>query len=113
MNAGLKHERRRTRRLNCVVEVQLSGGGPIPLVRGRLEDISVTGIFIDTPTTFLPDLSSGSEIDIKFTLPGLPEIAVKGMVAWIREGVGIGVEFQDLSEDRRKTIETFMQKMLR
>lgn len=110
---ALKHERRRTRRLNCVVEVQLSSEGPIPVMRGRLGDISANGIFIDIPTTFLSSVSPGYEIDIKFTLPGLPEIAGKGTVAWIREGVGIGVEFQDLSEDHRKTIVTFTQKMMR
>ncbi len=105
MSTGFEHERRRMIRVNCVIEVQFSSNSP--LMKGRLTDINLYGIFIDTTNTLPP----GTQIDLRFTLPDIPEIITKGKVIWVQERVGMGIEFFSLSEANKKNIEAFVQKV--
>lgn len=104
MSTAFEHERRRMKRVDYVIDVEFACDSPS--IKGRLTDISAYGIFINTLTT----LPAGSEIDVRFTLPGIPEIVTKGNVAWVQDHIGMGIEFQDLSEDQKINVVAFMQK---
>lgn len=105
MSTAFEHEQRRMKRVDCVIDVEFACDSPF--MKGHLTDISAYGIFIDTPTT----LPTGCEVDVRFTLPGIPEIVTKGNVAWVQDRIGMGIEFKNLSEDQEINIVAFMQKM--
>ncbi|MGB5815253.1 MAG: PilZ domain-containing protein [Thermoanaerobaculia bacterium] len=78
-----------------------------PSIKARLEDISETGAFVDTTHS----LTVGSQLDFTFRLP-YPEdpspIAGRGRVVWVQPMVGVGLEFQQLTDDDRQRLRYFV-----
>lgn len=78
-----------------------------PSIKARLEDISETGAFVDTTHP----LTVGSQVDFSFRLP-YPEdpspIEGRGRVVWVQPMVGVGLEFQQLSEEDRQRLRYFV-----
>ena len=70
--------------------------GKIPLSG---PDISVHGMFVNTPTP----LAEGTVLKLSFRLTRT-KIAVRGEVRYCVPGVGVGVEFIDLSTEARDAI---------
>ncbi len=68
----------------------------------RTPDLSASGMFINTPR-FFPE---GAVLNLVFRLArsGL-EIHARGEVRYCLPGIGIGVEFLDLSDTARRAIE--------
>ena len=65
--------------------------------RGRIEDLSETGLYIYTGLGWPP----GTEIAFTFTLPNSPKLVIAtGTVAWT-EQMGIGVRFDSLDDESR------------
>lgn len=81
-----------------------------PPIRARLEDLSETGMFIETSHP----LEIGAELDFSLVLPGqasdLP-IRGKGTVAWSDQAVGVGVRFTELSEEDRERLKWFVAEV--
>ena len=78
-----------------------------PSIKARLEDISETGAFVDTTHP----LTVGSHVDFSFRLP-YPEdpspIEGRGRVVWVQPMVGVGLEFQQLTEENRQRLRYFV-----
>ena len=71
----------------------------------RAPDISTHGIFINTSRSF-PD---GAVLCIEFRLARMDvPVKVRGEVRYCLPGVGVGVEFVDLSEEAQRAIEEEM-----
>lgn len=79
---------------------------------GFSDNISDGGIFIAT-VNLMP---LGTEVDLKFTLPGTGQVEAHGVVRWIREVndkdheqlPGVGVQFTKMSETSLKAIRQFV-----
>jgi uncharacterized protein (TIGR02266 family) len=70
-------------------------------------NLSKGGLFIDTDTP----LAVGTELLLRFTIPGVGPIEVRGNVAWVRsesqegKGPGMGVEFETLDARHGQVID--------
>lgn len=77
---------------------------------GTTENISEGGIFIATEER----LALGTPVELAFSLPSGEEIRARGEVRWQRESAGhlaggMGVGFEELSEDAYMTISQFLE----
>jgi len=82
------------------------------LINGRINakilDISKTGVFIHSHILF----PVGSVVTLEFSLHDadpLIHIKTKALVQHVKKGVGIGIQFQDLSEEMRARIRFFVE----
>jgi hypothetical protein len=82
-------------------EVELSGYGP-----RRSSDLSAGGMFIETIAAFPKD----TVLQLKFRLGGNDStpIEVRARVLYVANGIGVGVEFMDLTPGDRMRIERFL-----
>ena len=85
-------ERRQSDRKKLIVDVKFDGGDATGIANTR--DIGVGGLYMTTNA----HLSQGMPISIRMTIGGR-EVAISGVVAYIDPGQGVGVRFQDLSEE--------------
>jgi Tfp pilus assembly protein PilZ len=78
-----------------------------PAIKARLEDISETGAFVDTTHP----LTVGSQLEFSLRLP-YPEdpspIEGRGRVVWVQPMVGVGLEFQQLTEEDRMRLRFYV-----
>ncbi len=73
--------------------------------RGRISDLSVGGIFIDT----LNPLDVGTVVHFSFVLPGTADrIDGEGVVAWNQPMVGMGIRFNLLNTELQQVIERYL-----
>jgi hypothetical protein len=72
----------------------------------RISDVSDGGCFVDTIVIVRP----GEEISLSGTLESGEEFAVTGKVAYVMDGFGFGVEFTDISDAARQTINKILNK---
>ena len=69
-------------------------------------DISPAGAFIETNEVF----SAGQQINLSFTLPNPPQqFKISGEILW-KGMLGIGVKFNNLSDDQIAAITTFIEE---
>jgi hypothetical protein len=98
-------EKRQYRRVRLVTEVRCE-----PLSRDELlltRDISVGGLFLNCKDP----LPKGSEVALSFHLrPGGPVVNCHGKVAHSLAGVGMGIQFLDLSEEPRQAIQKLVDE---
>ncbi len=90
------------------------------LATSRISNLSQNGCFVATPQP----LPLGSEIELRFQLPGLRELMiVTGVVRWTRgspkekkpihgRAIGMGVEFAKLSRAQRAQIKLFIRRFI-
>jgi len=68
----------------------------------RAPDLSIQGMFINTARRF----PEGAVLKLRFRLPGSNyEVQARGEVRYCLAGVGIGVEFVEISADCQRAIE--------
>src|SRR3954465_3242066 len=68
----------------------------------RIPDISIYGMFINTPHQF----PNGAVLNVKFTLTRSNfEVQARSEVRYCLPGVGVGVEFIEISPEAQKAIE--------
>jgi len=80
------------------------------LINGRILakalDLCVSGMFIHSHVSF----PIGSLVDLDFSLyDAEPPIRIKGIVQHIKKGLAFGVQFQDISEETKARIESFIE----
>lgn len=69
-------------------------------------DISPAGAFIETNEVF----SAGQQINLSFTLPNPPQqLEISGEILW-KGMLGMGVKFNDLSDDQIAAINAFIEE---
>ena len=96
--------KRRLPRIPVEIWIEVSFGGE--LYFQRASNLSVGGAYF-TQTFPLP---VGTQCELKFELPGMPgEIACKGEIVTAQD-LGMGVRFNNLTEDDKQRIETLIAK---
>ncbi|MBI3649680.1 MAG: DUF4388 domain-containing protein [Acidobacteria bacterium] len=96
-------EQRGAKRVNYICEIQCIGHG-IQQLNTRINDISVTGLFIDS----ISCLPVGSTLTMKFALLGAP-LCLSGVVRHSIPQSGMGIEFTDLQAAQREIIECLVE----
>lgn len=90
-------ERRHSDRKKLIVDVKFDGGDATGIANTR--DIGVGGLYMTTTT----HLKQGLPIVMRLTIGGR-EITFEGVVAYIDPGQGVGVRFQNLSDDEKNLL---------
>jgi hypothetical protein len=98
------NERRMAKRISYICEIQCEGKG-IGRLNTRINDISVTGLFIDS----LAHLAVGSILKLRFVVLGVP-IEVEGEVRYCMPQVGMGIQFTNLKPEQEYTIKCLVEK---
>jgi c-di-GMP-binding flagellar brake protein YcgR len=96
-------ERRRYKRVSFFTEVEWGVYGA--KFEGKISDLSVGGAYIDT----LSPCPEGSEITMRFQLPNGKQLMLKGVVKTSFAGMGMGIEFINLTDADRKALEEFIR----
>lgn len=98
-------ERRASPRVSMTADVSLYS--ETNFWSGFSEDLSEGGLFIAT----YQGAKLGTELELTFELPTGHVVKTKGVVRWLRDGErpGVGVQFQDLSDEDLKIIKTFVK----
>lgn len=81
-----------------------------PPIEARLEDLSETGMFIETSHP----LEVGAELEFWIALPSdeaEAPVAGKGEVVWTDRAVGVGVHFTQISDADRERIKWFVAEV--
>jgi hypothetical protein len=100
---AIGRERREAKRISYICEVLCEGSG-IRSLATRINDLSTTGVFIDSMSAY----PIGSVIKLKFTIRDVP-IEVSGEVRYAMPQVGMGVRFIDLTPEHREIIERLIE----
>jgi hypothetical protein len=90
-------EKRQSDRKKLIVDVKFDGGDATGIANTR--DIGVGGLYMTTNA----QLENGEPISIRLTIGGR-EIALEGVVAYTDPGQGVGVRFQNLSDDDKSLL---------
>ncbi len=98
------HEFRRYVRIPVMTEVSIVGDGR--RVSATSVEMSSGGMSIQTSE----DFSTGTNIEVSFSLMTLPRVNIRGVVSWNRPK-SVGVRF-DASDDRRFKIKTWIDSYL-
>lgn len=99
-------ERQATRHTSHYRELFITYEGISEEIPLRPPDLSEQGMFIQTARRF-PD---GAVLKIRFRLAhSLYEVAARGEVRYCLPGVGIGVEFLEISPEARRAIQQELQ----
>lgn len=95
------------------VRARVSLRSPTNLLEGRMEDLSVGGLFLATAHP----LPVGAEVELALTLLGEGELLLNARVAWVRdaqpthaEPAGIGLTFEALDSESRAAVERFIER---
>lgn len=88
-------------------EIWIGRDGIFTRTPGELRDLSEGGAFVKTAQPF----PIGSVLQLRFQLPDPPRY-IDGTVAvrHFQTGVGMGVQFVDLSEDNRRHVRHFIDR---
>lgn len=73
---------------------------------GHTENISEGGILVATRETF----TAGTEVTVRFTIPGGFHIESQGVVVHAEPGQKMGIQFASLRDDQRKAIGEFVRQ---
>lgn len=90
-------EKRQSDRKKLIVDVKFDGGDATGIANTR--DIGIGGLYMTTNA----QLENGTPISIRLTVGGR-EIALEGVVAYTDPGQGVGVRFQNLSDDNKNLL---------
>ncbi|GEM_PF-948818 len=103
-------ERRRFERapIQAQVEYELTNSSSGPSrVRRHMANISTGGLFITTEER----LRAGTRMVVRFELPNKHRVIAVSRVSYIREGVGVGVEFLNLDTDDFEEIHSYIASL--
>jgi len=89
-------------RIHSIRQIAVQYEGTEERVISRVPDVSTTGMFINTSRTY----AEGAVLNLSFclALSGL-EVQARGEVRYTLPGVGVGVQFIDISENAIHSIE--------
>ena len=93
---------RQYERFNSYRDLQVNYEGYSEEIPVRVPDISTRGMFINTPHQF----PQGAVLNVKFILTrSNTEVVARAEVRYNLPGVGVGIEFIDISPECQKAIE--------
>ena len=100
-------EQRRHPRLGYGKEVWIGQDGIFSRTNERVTNISCGGVFIETAQSF----SKSTVLSLRFKVGDAKDfISCTAIVRNTRPGVGLGVEFLDLSPEARSDLEAFLAR---
>src|SRR5262245_18754485 len=85
-------ERRQSDRKKLIVDVNFEGGDATGIANTR--DIGIGGLYMTTNA----NLETGTPISLRMTIGG-KEVSLMGSVVYTDPGQGVGVRFQDVSDE--------------
>jgi len=111
MRSSAQLERRRFERAPITTQVEFeltnSSSGP-SRVRRHMANVSSGGLFITTEEP----IRAGTRMVVRFELPGNKHrVIAVSRVAYVRKGLGLGVEFVSLDDEDREEIETYIASL--
>lgn len=95
--SAIDAERRQADRRKWLVDVQFEGGDATGIA--QTGDISLGGLYLTTDAEFEP----GTTIFLRLTVGGR-QVGFSGIVAYADRGRGIGVRFEELSEESQNLL---------
>lgn len=95
-------EKRRSKRIGYICEVECEGEG-VSRLNSRINDLSASGVFIDSMTCF----AVGSILKLKFRI-GDTIVEAAGEVRYSMPHVGMGVRFMDLKPEHQRAVEALV-----
>lgn len=102
-------EQRRHRRADLFQEIVCESGGVV--VRSRVADISVGGMFVDM---LRPPFPVGSSVMVRFALHAEDApVFAEAEVHYVQPGIGMGIRFVLLEEEDRDRIVRFVEEFHR
>jgi len=107
MKSSAQLERRRFERapISAQVEFELTNSSSGPSrVRKHMGNISLGGLFISTEEP----IRAGTRMVVRFELPNKHRVIAVSRVAYVRKGLGLGVEFLSLDDEDREEIQTYI-----
>jgi hypothetical protein len=96
-------EKRNAKRINYMCEIRCEGYG-IKQLTTRINDISVTGVFIDS----LACLAVGAVLELRFSVLGVA-LQVSGVVRHCMPQSGMGIEFINLRPEQQEIIQCLIE----
>ncbi|HXF39041.1 MAG TPA: PilZ domain-containing protein [Blastocatellia bacterium] len=111
MRSSAQLERRRFERAPITTQVEFeltnSSSGP-SRVRRHMANVSSGGLFITTEEP----IRAGTRMVVRFELPSNKHrVIAVSRVAYVRKGLGLGVEFVSLDDEDREEIETYIASL--
>src|ERR1035438_7798421 len=102
---ALNQEMRRQPRVAFSEEIWIGQDGIFSRTSGHIRNISTSGVFIETEQSF----AGGSVVNLRFSLGESKDLVnCAAIVRNVRPGLGLGVEFLDLSSGSRSRIAAFV-----
>lgn len=96
-------DKRAAKRISYICEVECEGTG-LSRLATRINDLSMTGAFIDSMTCFAPRTTLHLRFHIKDVL-----IETTAEVRYTMPKMGMGVQFRDLTADQQAAIESLIE----
>lgn len=90
-------ERRQSDRKKLIVDVKFEGGDATGIANTR--DIGVGGLYMTTNVKF----ETGMPVSMRLNVGGR-EVALNGIVTYTDPGQGVGVRFQEISDENLQTL---------
>lgn len=90
-------ERRQSDRKKLIVDVNFDGGDATGIANTR--DIGIGGLYMTTSAM----LETGTPIRLRMTISG-QDVALNGSVVYTDPGQGVGVRFNNLSDESEKLL---------
>jgi hypothetical protein len=101
----MSDEKRQARRVPFLCEVECAGSGGLSIAKGRLNDLSTTGAFLESLAT----LPIGTDLTLRFQA-GSHAFAISARVAHSMPQFGMGVRFSGLTPEESTLIEQLIQE---
>ena len=99
------NERKGRQTDRCAVPIEIVFWCDATHHKGRIEDLSETGLYIYTGLGWPPE----TEMAFTFTLPNSPKLVIAtGTVVW-SEQMGMGVRFDSLDDESRANIRALVE----
>lgn len=98
----MTQERRNSKRKRLLLEAKWESMSNTH--EARVADISLTGCFLDT----FGRVELNEQVNLQIELPSGERLSLSGYVASYQPGVGFGVCFDPLSEDKLATLEELL-----
>lgn len=86
------------------VELEFASGKRL----ARISDISRGGCYVDTIAT----VPVGEPVSFRFTRPGAEQVQFRGTVAYLLEGFGFGIKFEELGPEAAEFLEALIAEKM-
>ena len=105
-NPGAYPEHREVPRFTFIAHIELREPRSDMRITGRISEISRKGCFVDALVT----LPQGTNLNIRISCDQ-GAFETKGKVAYVHEGMGMGIAFVEPAEDQLKILDSWLAQL--